>query len=150
MDMNKRRFNVLHVSDQAKEFVDEMSHWSGIDRKTIADRVFSWLGHQPRELQATILMSFPQAFQQDFAELMLKRLRDGDSQSNENNHSASLPKPQTPNTLAPSANTSPANLTPEKTPAPRTRRYAAKDTKRYSPGTKRSTPRQSTKPNQDS
>ena len=138
--MNKRRFNVLHVSDQAKEFVDEMSHWSGIDRKTIADRVFSWLGHQPRELQAAILMSFPQAFQQDFAELMLKRLRDSDPQFDDNNQPIALPQPN-PQALAPFNKTDDANKTARKTTSPSSQRYAAKDTKRYSPGTKRSTPR---------
>ena len=122
--MNKRRFNVLHVSDQAKEFVDEMSHWSGIDRKTIADRVFSWLGHQPRELQAAILMSFPKAFQQDFAELMLKRLGDPDAQSDllEPDHAS---ESQTDGT------------TPEPTThSSASKRFAAKDNRRYSPGTK--------------
>lgn len=117
--MNKRRSNVLHVSDQAKEFVDEMSQWSGIDRKTIADRVFSWLGHQPRELQAAILMSFPQAFQQDFAELMLKRLSDNEERLADDEQPLKIPEAQTPK--APS----------------KSRRYAAKDAKRYSPGTKR-------------
>ena len=129
--MNKRRSNVLHVSDQAKEFVDEMSQWSGIDRKTIADRVFSWLGHQPRELQAAILMSFPQAFQQDFAELMLKRLSQNEEQLADNDQPLTLPKAQATQ------------------PAPKSRRYAAKDAKRYSPGTKRPSAKKNPKTDQD-
>ncbi|HAI11205.1 MAG TPA: hypothetical protein DCM28_05835 [Phycisphaerales bacterium] len=123
--MNKRRFNVLHVSDQAKEFVDEMSQWSGIDRKTIADRVFSWLGHQPRELQAAILMSFPQAFQQDFAELMLKRLSEQEAQANWPSEDQQEPVKKT---------VSKESKSPSNPAAPK--RFAAKDNRRYSPGTK--------------
>ncbi len=130
--MTKRRFNVLHVSDQAKEFVDEMSDWSGIDRKTIADRVFNWLGHQPRELQAAILMSFPQAFQQDFAELMLKRL--AEQATADESSWLTGNKPRSEQVSDSQASTMPTG----ETSSPK--RYAAKSNQRYSSGTRRPQP----------
>ncbi len=131
--MTKRRFNVLHVSDQAKEFVDEMSDWSGIDRKTIADRVFNWLGHQPRELQAAILMSFPQAFQQDFAELMLRRLAQQETTDESSWLTGNKPRPE-------QASDSQAASTMPSDDASSTKRYAAKSNQRYSSGTRRPQP----------
>ncbi|MBL4701665.1 MAG: hypothetical protein JKX85_10455 [Phycisphaeraceae bacterium] len=74
--MAKGAIKTIHISDEAKELVDLMNDRFGIDRKLIVDRALFWLGNQPEEVQAAILMSVSQSMQADFAQFALQRLTD--------------------------------------------------------------------------
>ncbi|MBL4700833.1 MAG: hypothetical protein JKX85_06205 [Phycisphaeraceae bacterium] len=73
MATNKNNISIS-ISPEAKECLDQINTWSGMDRKLIMDRLLKWYGRVPEELQAAIMMNVPDSIRQDYVRLMLERL----------------------------------------------------------------------------